>query len=88
MSPQPYRLDGRTLTRSDATLLLSELSRLPAGSVAGNAAARIKRAIHGKEQLTLSAAQAAALKRTLEGIRLKRHSLPPALAQLQSQLQR
>ena len=87
MSPQRYHLDGQALTRDEANLLLIELNSLPSGSEAGNAAALIKRAINEKAELPLSPAQAAALRRAVEGIRLKRHSLPSGLSQLRTHLQ-
>jgi hypothetical protein len=87
MSPQPYRLDGRAFTRDEANLLLIELNRLPSGSEAGNAATLVKRALSEKTELPLTPAQAAALRRTVEGIRLKRHRLTPGLAQLRNHLQ-
>jgi hypothetical protein len=87
MSPQPYHLDGRFLTRDEANQLVIELNGLPAGSEAGNAAALVKRATSEKTDLPLTPAQAATLRRAVEGIRLKRHSLPPGLSQLRTHLQ-
>ena len=87
MSAQPNRLDGRDLSRDEANMLVIELNRLPAGSEAGNAAALVKRAVSEKTELPLTAAQAATLRRAVEGIRLKRHSLPPGLSQLRAHLQ-
>jgi hypothetical protein len=87
MSPQRYSLDGRAFTRDEANMLLIELNRLPAGSEAANAAALVKRAINEKAELSLTPAQAGALRRVVEGIRLKRRSLPPGLSQLQAHLQ-
>jgi hypothetical protein len=87
MSPQSNRLDGRDLSRDEANMLVIELNRLPAGSEAGNAAALVKRAVSEKTELPLTAAQAATLRRAVEGIRLKRHSLPPGLSQLRARLQ-
>ena len=49
--------------------------------------ALIKRAINEKAELPLSPAQTAALRRAVEGIRLKRRSLPPGLSQLRTHLQ-
>jgi hypothetical protein len=87
MSPQPYRLDGQAFTRDEANLLLIELNRLPSGSEGGNTEALVKRAVSEKTELPLTPSQAATLRRAVEGIRLKRRGLPPALAQLRSQLQ-
>ena len=75
------------LNRDEANLLLIELNRLPVGSEGGNAAALVKRAVSEKTELPLTAAQAATLRRAVQGIRLKRHSLPPGLSQLQARLQ-
>lgn len=87
MSPLPHRLDGRAFSRDEANLLLIELNRLPSGSEAGNAAALVKRALSEKTELSLTPSQAAALRRAVEGIRLKRHSLPPGLVHLRTHLQ-
>ena len=87
ISPQPQRFDGRDLSRDEVNLLLIELNRLPTGSEGGNVAALVKRAVSEKTELLVTAAQAATLRRAVQGIRLKRHSLPPGLYRLQARLQ-
>ena len=86
MPTTQYSLDGRTFSRDEANVLLIELRRLPSGSEAGNAAAVVKRAVSERAELPLTSAQAAALRRAIEGIRLKRHHLPPAVSQLRTRL--
>lgn len=88
MTPQRPSIDGRLLTRSEANLLLIELNGLPAnaGTAVVSAATLVKQASAEQLELPLLADQARALKRALEGIRLKRRSLPTGLEQLRAHL--
>lgn len=85
---QTLKVDGQALARGEANLLLIELNRMPErpGIAAKGAATAVKRAILEYENVTLRYGQAAAIRRAIEGIRIKRRNLPPGLSALRDQL--
>ena len=84
-----HTFDGRAFTRDQLNMLLIELKYVHAGSnsAALSAARLVTRATSEHLELPVSRAEEAALRRALEGIRLKRHGLSPALSQLRASLQ-
>jgi hypothetical protein len=87
---QTLSVDGQTLKREEANLLLIELNRLPerSGLAARDAATVIKRALLESSDVPLSEPQAAAVRRAIEGLRIKRRNLPAGLLALRSRLAR
>jgi hypothetical protein len=85
---ETFTVDGQTLTREEANLLLIELNRMPErpGLAAKEAATAVKRAILEPASITLSHRQATAIRRAIEGIRIKRRNLPTGLADLRGRL--
>jgi hypothetical protein len=85
---QTLKVDGQTLARGEANLLLIELNRMPErpGIAAKGAATAVKRAILEYGDVALTYGQAAAIRRAIEGIRIKRRNLPPGLSALRAQL--
>jgi hypothetical protein len=76
------------LKREEANLLLIELNRMPErpGLAARDAAIAIKRAIVEHGDVSLSASQAVAIRRAIEGLRIKRRNLPSGLSALRNGL--